>query len=86
MRGEIQQIIQQYKKLIGEQQRDKEKLAQAIGQQRKIIGSCKNRRAILVEDNNKIFHDFNKVVKMDKQRQKEATKLAKVILSSKKDL
>ena len=78
---EIQRIAIKYKKLIQEQRKDKEKIAQGLVQQRKIIANLEQRRNQLMDDNNKIYDDFNKVVAQDRQKQDEISKICQIKLS-----
>lgn len=71
LKKDIQSIALKYKKLIVEQRKEKEQLAKSLAHQRKIIGNLVARRATLLEDNNKIYDDFQKTVSFDK-RNKQA--------------
>lgn len=80
-KSDIQRIAIKYKKLIQEQRKDKEKIAQGLVQQRKIMANLKCRRDQLMDDNNKIYDDFNKVVKQDRVRQVKISKICQMKLS-----
>jgi hypothetical protein len=67
-KSDISKIAIKYKKLIQEQKKDKEKISQGLVQQRKIMANSKNRRDILLEDNNKIYDDFSRVVLYDREK------------------
>lgn len=67
LKKDIQSIALKYKKLIVEQRKEKEQLAKSLAHQRKIIGNLVARRATLLEDNNKIYDDFQKTVSFDKR-------------------
>ena len=67
-KSDIQKIASKYKRLIADQRRDKERIAQGLVQQRKIMANSKRRRDTLLDDNNKIYDDFARVVRHDKAR------------------
>ena len=54
-----------YKKLLAEQRRDKEKLAQQVNNQRKIIHNLQGRKEMLAEDSNKLFENFRVTIDQD---------------------
>lgn len=56
---DIKSITHKYKRLVAEQTREKEKLAQAVrGQQQKIMRNLHERRQVLKQDNEKLFSEF----------------------------
>ena len=85
LKDEIQEICTKYKKLIQEQRKDKEKLSQLIGQQKKIIGNLDARRDTVASDTEKISGQFSSTVEGD-GKQREKVSLQNSVLLSKKDI
>ena len=52
---DITSIAHKYKKLIIDQRRDKERLAQGLVTQRKILANVERRRDLLVDQHNQMF-------------------------------
>ena len=63
--NDIAAIAQKYKKLITEQRREKERLAQQVKSSAKIMTNLQQRRDTLIDDNNRLYDDFRQTLEQD---------------------